>query len=101
MGVRLIQGDEDRWWRELQLAASASAGGRAANFGLFFNGVPMSLRLIQVDHPSFTVGARYGQDRVPDRQNRGLDQFRRFCRPISGGGAGFVWYFDERATRDD
>jgi hypothetical protein len=41
------QGDEERWWRELQLAAPASAGGLraqrvsggecAANFGLFFN----------------------------------------------------------------
>ncbi len=26
-----IQGDEERWWREIQLAASASAGGRAVN----------------------------------------------------------------------
>jgi len=47
MGLRPTQSDEERWWRELQLAASASAGGLraqscdgecAANFGLFFNG---------------------------------------------------------------
>src|SRR5580658_7186357 len=38
MGLRPTQGDEERWWRELQLAASASAGGYVANFGLFFNG---------------------------------------------------------------
>jgi hypothetical protein len=38
MALRPTQGDEEIWWRELQLAASASAGGRAANFGLFFNG---------------------------------------------------------------
>ena len=31
-------GPEERWWRELQLAASASAGELAANFGLFFSG---------------------------------------------------------------
>ena len=34
MGLRPTQGDEERWWRELQLAASASAGGRAATFGM-------------------------------------------------------------------
>jgi len=28
----------DQWWRELQLAASASAGECVANFGPFFNG---------------------------------------------------------------
>jgi hypothetical protein len=42
MGLRLIQVDEERWWRKLQLAASALAGGLrmqsadgecAANFG--------------------------------------------------------------------
>jgi anti-sigma-K factor RskA len=37
MGLRPTQDDEEQWWRELQLAASASAGGRAANFGLFFS----------------------------------------------------------------
>ncbi len=31
--LRATQGNEERWWRKLQLAASASAGGRAANFG--------------------------------------------------------------------
>jgi len=30
MGLRPTQDDEERWWRELQLAASASAGVRAA-----------------------------------------------------------------------
>ena len=39
MGLRPTQNDEERWWRELQLAASASAGELAANFGLFFSGV--------------------------------------------------------------
>jgi hypothetical protein len=29
------QNDEEQWWRELQLAASASAGVRAATFGMF------------------------------------------------------------------
>jgi hypothetical protein len=37
MGLRLTQNDEERWWRELQLAASASAGVRAATLGTFFN----------------------------------------------------------------
>jgi len=38
MGLRPTQNDEERWWRELQLAASASAGVLPANFGMFFNG---------------------------------------------------------------
>jgi len=38
MGLRPTQSNEGQWWRELQLAASASAGVRAANFGMFFNG---------------------------------------------------------------
>jgi hypothetical protein len=38
MALRPTQGDEERWWRELQLAASASAGESVANFGMFFNG---------------------------------------------------------------
>jgi hypothetical protein len=47
MGQRPTQCNEERSWRELQLAASASAGGRAANFGMFFNGVPIGLRPTQ------------------------------------------------------
>jgi hypothetical protein len=39
MGLRPTQDDEEQWWRELQLAASASAGERVPNFGMFFNGV--------------------------------------------------------------
>jgi|SRR5580692_4027307 hypothetical protein len=46
MGPRPTQGDEDRLWRELQLAASASAGGRAANFGMFFNGAVLACPLL-------------------------------------------------------
>jgi hypothetical protein len=55
MGLRPTQGDEERWWRELQLAASASAGGLhtqssdgecAANFGLFFNGADRHTKLL-------------------------------------------------------
>jgi hypothetical protein len=51
------QGDEERWWRELQLAASASAGGRAANFGLFFSGAVLnSRRLREYSQPRRAVG---------------------------------------------
>jgi len=39
---RPTQGDKERRWRELQLAASASAGVRAATLGMFFNGAAMS-----------------------------------------------------------
>ena len=51
MCLQPTQGDEERWWRELQLAASASAGGlRAqspdgecvANSVLFFNGAVLN-----------------------------------------------------------
>jgi hypothetical protein len=43
MGLQPSQGDQkERWWRELQLAASALAGGRPANFGPFFNGAVLS-----------------------------------------------------------
>jgi hypothetical protein len=57
MALRPTQEDEDQWWRELQLAAPASAGDlcehssdgeSAANFGLFFNGAVLNVR----NHPA-------------------------------------------------
>ncbi len=42
MGLWPTQNDEERWWRELELAASASAGVHAATFGMFFYGAVLN-----------------------------------------------------------
>ena len=63
MGLRPTDGDEDllHWWRELQLAATASAGVRP-----LFRGVRMSPQLTKGDENAF-CGARLQACRVDSR----------------------------------
>jgi hypothetical protein len=44
-------------WRELQLAASASAGDRAANFGRFFNGAVVFISFFISAQPQSSLGS--------------------------------------------
>ncbi len=55
MDLRPTQGNEQPWWRELQLAASASAGGSAAIERLSLKG-PRSHAQHGIAHPSGAQG---------------------------------------------